>query len=210
MADYYETLGINKNASAYDIKKAYRKLALKYHPDRNPGDKTAEEKFKEISIAYETLSKPDKRAQYDQFGHDAYTRQSGAGGGGAYDYQRSKPESSRISLKNSELRPESFICLLPCRLFQALFPAPNGRDSPGNTAKPEPNASAVSPVFLRRTLTAHSGFAVRRCCFCCTISILPPGGSEDLILSSSRRMILFRKFTATVLRWSLSALTAYL
>lgn len=90
MADYYETLGVSKNASADDIKKAYRKLALKYHPDRNPGDKTAEEKFKEISIAYETLSKPDKRAQYDQFGHDAYTRQSGAGGGGAYDYQRAQ------------------------------------------------------------------------------------------------------------------------
>ena len=58
MADYYETLGVAKNASADDIKKAYRKLALKYHPDRNQGDKEAEEKFKEISIAYETLSNP--------------------------------------------------------------------------------------------------------------------------------------------------------
>ena len=90
MADYYETLGVSKDASADDIKKAYRKLALKYHPDRNQGDKEAEEKFKEISIAYETLSKPEKRAQYDQFGHDAYTRQGGAGGGGAYDYQRAQ------------------------------------------------------------------------------------------------------------------------
>ena len=87
MADYYETLGVAKNASADDIKKAYRKLALKYHPDRNQGDKEAEEKFKEISIAYETLSNPEKRQQYDQFGHDAYTRQ---GGGGGYDHQRAQ------------------------------------------------------------------------------------------------------------------------
>jgi len=71
MADYYETLGISKGASADEIKKAYRKLALKYHPDRNQGDKKAEEKFKDISIAYETWSNPEKRQQYDQFGHDA-------------------------------------------------------------------------------------------------------------------------------------------
>ena len=88
MADYYETLGIAKDADADGIKKAYRKLALKYHPDRNQGNKEAEEKFKEISIAYETLSNPDKRRQYDQFGHDAYTRQGGGGGGA--DYQRAQ------------------------------------------------------------------------------------------------------------------------
>ena len=79
--DYYEQLGVAKNASADDIKKAYRKLAIKYHPDKNPGNKEAEEKFKEISAAYEVLSDPDKRARYDQFGHDAYTS-SGSGGGG--------------------------------------------------------------------------------------------------------------------------------
>jgi len=68
--DYYKLLNINKDASSSDIKKSYRKLAMKYHPDRNPGDKRAEEKFKQISEAYEILSNPQKKQAYDQFGHD--------------------------------------------------------------------------------------------------------------------------------------------
>ncbi|MBI5856237.1 MAG: molecular chaperone DnaJ [Sphingobacteriales bacterium] len=67
--DYYEILGVNKSASADEIKKAYRKVAMQYHPDRNPGDKTAEEKFKEAAEAYEVLSDADKKAQYDRYGH---------------------------------------------------------------------------------------------------------------------------------------------
>ena len=67
--DYYEVLGVDKNASADDIKKAYRKMAIKYHPDKNPGDKEAEEKFKEAAEAYSVLSDADKKARYDQFGH---------------------------------------------------------------------------------------------------------------------------------------------
>ena len=67
--DYYEVLGVDKSASADDIKKAYRKLAIKYHPDKNPGDKAAEEKFKEAAEAYSVLSDADKKARYDQFGH---------------------------------------------------------------------------------------------------------------------------------------------
>ena len=87
MADYYETLGVSKTATAEEIKKAYRKLAIKYHPDKNPGDKEAEEKFKEVSAAYETLSNPEKRSQYDQFGHDAYTRGGGGAGGAGFNAQ---------------------------------------------------------------------------------------------------------------------------
>lgn len=76
--DFYAILGVNKNASADDIKKAFRKLAVKYHPDRNPNDKQAEERFKEISEAYEVLSDAEKRQKYDQFGQ--YWKQAGQGG----------------------------------------------------------------------------------------------------------------------------------
>jgi molecular chaperone DnaJ len=84
--DYYETLGVSKSATEAELKKAYRKLAIKYHPDKNQGDKKAEEKFKEISQAYEVLSDASKRQQYDQFGHAAFTGagRSGAGGGGGF------------------------------------------------------------------------------------------------------------------------------
>ena len=80
--DYYQVLGVDKNASAEEIKKAYRKNAMKYHPDRNPGDKQAEEKFKEIGEAYEVLSDSDKRARYDQFGFAGVDPNYGGGTGG--------------------------------------------------------------------------------------------------------------------------------
>ena len=80
--DYYEVLGVSKNATPEELKKAYRKLALQYHPDRNPGDKEAEEKFKEAAEAYDVLSNPDKKARYDQFGHAAFEGGGGYGAGG--------------------------------------------------------------------------------------------------------------------------------
>ena len=75
--DYYEVLEVSKSATAEEIKKAYRKKAIQYHPDKNPGDKEAEEKFKEAAEAYEVLSDTEKRSRYDQFGH------AGVNGGGA-------------------------------------------------------------------------------------------------------------------------------
>ena len=79
--DFYDILGVSRDASEAEIKKAYRKLAIKYHPDKNPGDKEAEEKFKEISAAFEILKDEEKRRKYDQFGHDAF-RGGGSSGQG--------------------------------------------------------------------------------------------------------------------------------
>jgi molecular chaperone DnaJ len=86
--DYYHVLGVERNASPEDVKKAYRKLAVKYHPDKNPGDKSAEDKFKELGEAYEVLSKVDKRAAYDRYGHQAFSQGggfAGGAGGGTHD-----------------------------------------------------------------------------------------------------------------------------
>ena len=86
-ADFYETLGVTKTADEKVLKSAFRKLAMKFHPDKNPGDAEAEKKFKELNEAYETLKDPQKRAAYDRFGHAAFEQGGGAGfhpGGGGF------------------------------------------------------------------------------------------------------------------------------
>src|SRR5690349_16478744 len=86
--DYYATLGVAREAGADDIKKSYRKLAMQYHPDRNPGDKQAEARFKDVNEAYEILKDDQKRAAYDRFGHAAFEQGNGAGAGG-FDFSAS-------------------------------------------------------------------------------------------------------------------------
>ena len=85
--DYYATLGVAREAGAEDLKKAYRKLAMQYHPDRNPGDKQAEAKFKELNEAYDVLKDEQKRAAYDRYGHAAFEQGGGPGGfAGGFDF----------------------------------------------------------------------------------------------------------------------------
>ena len=100
--DYYEVLGVGRNAGADDIKRAYRRLAIKYHPDKNPGDKGAEAKFKECAEAYEVLSDPDKRGRYDQFGH------AGLQGAGVHDFSRMNVEDIFGALNLEDLFGDLF------------------------------------------------------------------------------------------------------
>src|SRR5262245_51982612 len=83
--DYYEILGVQRSAGEAEIKKAYRQMALKYHPDKNPGNKESEEKFKEAAEAYDVLSSPEKKQRYDQFGHQGIGGNGGFGGGMSMD-----------------------------------------------------------------------------------------------------------------------------
>ena len=96
--DYYEVLGVNKNATPDQIKSAYRKLAVKHHPDKNKGDKAAEEKFKEASEAYHVLSNTERKQSYDNFGHAAFENGGGGRGGfGNFDFSRKISDFSRKS-----------------------------------------------------------------------------------------------------------------
>ena len=132
--DYYQILGLSKTASADEIKKAYRKLALQYHPDRNKGDKTAEEKFKEVTKAYEVLSDPQKRQTYDQFGEAAF-EQGGAQGpfGGGQGGGRYGPFTYTYSTGNFDFGGFSD----PFEIFEQFF----GGGSPFARAQRRPTYS---------------------------------------------------------------------
>jgi molecular chaperone DnaJ len=112
-ADYYEVLGVSREASDQELKSAYRKQALKYHPDRNPGDMRAEEKFKEASEAYQVLSDADKRAAYDRFGHAGWAGRAAGFGG-----RLQAPWTLGTSLA---------ICLARCSIWAASSAADAGR-----------------------------------------------------------------------------------
>lgn len=124
--DYYELLGVNRSSTADEMKKAYRKLAMKYHPDRNPGDKEAEAKFKEISEAYDVLRDDQKRAAYDRFGHQAFDGSAGgagahSAGGFGFDFSDIIDEmfagmgggrrSAEVNLRGSDIRYDAEITL---------------------------------------------------------------------------------------------------
>ena len=134
--DYYEVLGVDKSASADDIKKAYRKLAMKYHPDRNPGDKSAEEKFKEVGEAYEVLSDADKRSRYDSYGFAGvdpnFNPNAGGGfgggfGGAGFDFGDIFGDffgggaSSRSASQNAPPRGENVMARLELTFEEAAF-----------------------------------------------------------------------------------------
>jgi molecular chaperone DnaJ len=106
--DYYEVLGVAKGASEDDIKRGYRKLAMQYHPDKNPGNKEAEEKFREATEAYEILKDPKKRSQYDQFGHAAFDQMSGGGGGNWGGFQSGFDISDALRAFMNDFGGDSF------------------------------------------------------------------------------------------------------
>src|SRR5664280_2675869 len=108
--DYYEILGVSKNATKEEIKKAYRKQALKFHPDKNPGDKKAEENFKEAAEAYEILSNDEKKARYDRFGHAGMSGASGGFSG------RDMTMDDIFSVSYTHLRAHETVLDLVCRL----------------------------------------------------------------------------------------------
>ena len=133
--DYYEVLEVSKGASKEDIKKAYRKQALKYHPDKNPGDNAAEEKFKEAAEAYEVLSNEEKKARYDRFGHAGM---SGAAGGGVATGRR----PGVVWPRSAAQRPMMASMIACSGRLRMLSPRATTKGSPPTKFLPVATASA--------------------------------------------------------------------
>jgi len=149
--DYYKILGVSRDASAADIKNAYRKLAMQYHPDRNPGDKKAEERFKEINEAYQVLSDPQKRQRYDQLG-ESYSQwqQNGAPGGG-FDWSRwttQQPGGQAVDL--DDLFGEGGFS----DFFSSIFGGLNmGQPGRGRTSRRSPSYQQQVTISLKEAFT---------------------------------------------------------
>jgi curved DNA-binding protein len=146
--DYYQTLGVSKTASQEDIRSAYRKLAMKYHPDRNPGDKKAEEKFKEMNEAYQVLSDPQKRSRYDQLGDSYYRYQQGGGAPGGFDWSQwsaSPPGGSRVEFSGdiNDLFSDFFRTI-----FGGAPGAAAGRRARATSSRARPAPAYESPVTI--------------------------------------------------------------
>ena len=208
--DYYQTLGVEKTASAEELKKAYRKLAIKYHPDKNPGNKEAEDRFKEVSQAYEVLSDPDKRRQYDQFGHEAYTNAGRGAGGGAYDSRRAQDifsqffgggggfsfedlfggGSSRRHDPNAPVPGDDLRYDLQIEFEDAMFGADKTITIPRMIQCPDCSGSGCTPGTGKKTCSRCGGsgtqtisqgfFSMRQPCTAC-------GGTGQLIESPCRK-----------------------
>lgn len=188
--DYYDVLGIAKDANKNDLKKAYRRFAMKYHPDRNPGDKTAEKKFKEAKEAYEVLSDPQKRSAYDHFGHDGVNGAGFGGGGGHHsagfsgfesvfgdifgdifgDSRQQQRRSTRVAGRNLrynlelDLEEAAFGCEKPIR-FSVLSTCPQCQ---GSGAKPGTQMKTCGTCHGSGQLRAQQGFfSIQQTCGTC-------------------------------------------
>lgn len=150
--DYYKILGVNRNASAEEIRKAYRKLALKYHPDRNPGDKAAEERFKDINEAYQVLGDPQKRAHYDQLG-SAYSSWRQRGAPGDFDWSqwfRGTPGGTRVEVGGlDDLFGEGMFS----EFFRSIFGGMDASTRMGG--RTQPAAAYQQPVTISLTEAYH-------------------------------------------------------
>lgn len=150
--DYYKILGVNRNASAEEIRKAYRKLALKYHPDKNPGDKAAEERFKDINEAYQALGDPQKRARYDQLG-SAYSSWQRRGAPGDFDWSQwfgGMPSGTRVEVGGlDDLFGEGMFS----EFFRSIF---GGMDASTRTGgRTRPAAAYQQPVTISLAEAYH-------------------------------------------------------
>lgn len=183
--DYYEVLGVSRSASTEEIKKAYRKLARKFHPDRNPGDKEAEAKFKEVSAAFEVLSDPDKKRKYDTFGHAGADFSGGGAGGFPGGFPGGFGGGGGAQQVDPEMAEELFRNIFGGAggaggfdLGDVLSGGRRGRPRPGRTRPQPPPEDVTADVTVPFDVAAHGG-SVSINVGGRTIEVKVPAGIED-------------------------------